>query len=37
MLTAREIDPSTPLKVALMSCAHTHAVGYAGLLEARAD
>lgn len=26
-----------PLKVALMSCAHTHAVGYAGELEARAD
>ena len=37
MLTARQIDPTAPLKVALMSCAHTHAVGYAGLLEARAD
>ena len=37
MLTAREIDPTAPLKIALMSCAHTHAVGYAGLLEARAD
>ena len=29
MLTARQIDPTAPLKVALMSCAHTHAVGYA--------
>ena len=37
MLTARQIDPTAPLKIALMSCAHTHAVGYAGLLEARAD
>ena len=37
MLTTRTIDPATPMKVALMSCAHTHAVGYAGLLEARAD
>ena len=26
-----------PLRVALMSCAHTHAIGYAQLLEARAD
>jgi len=26
-----------PLRVALMSCAHTHAAGYAALLEARAD
>lgn len=24
----------TPLKVALMSCAHTHAVGYASQLQA---
>lgn len=27
----------TPLRVALMSCAHTHAAGYAALLDARAD
>jgi len=27
----------TPLKVALMSCAHTHAVGYASQLQARPD
>ena len=26
----------TPLRVALMSCAHTHASSYAALLEARA-
>lgn len=28
---------AAPLRIALMSCAHTHAVGYAALLEARAD
>ncbi|MDN6400011.1 MAG: Gfo/Idh/MocA family oxidoreductase [Brachybacterium sp.] len=37
MLTARTIDPADPMKVALMSCAHTHAAGYASQLEARAD
>lgn len=37
MLTARTPDPSAPLKVALMSCAHTHAGGYAADLEARAE
>jgi predicted dehydrogenase len=28
---------AAPLRVALMSCAHTHAAGYAALLEARPD
>jgi predicted dehydrogenase len=42
MLTARptdtaSADPAPALKVALMSCAHTHAAGYAALLEARGD
>ncbi|WP_394214972.1 Gfo/Idh/MocA family protein [Brachybacterium vulturis] len=37
MLTARPTDPAAPLKVALMSCAHTHAGSYAALLESRAD
>ncbi|MGP9537150.1 Gfo/Idh/MocA family protein [Brachybacterium sp. AOP43-C2-M15] len=30
-------DPAAPLRVALMSCAHTHAASYAGQLEGRAD
>jgi predicted dehydrogenase len=29
--------PDHPLRIALMSCAHTHAAGYAALLDARAD
>lgn len=42
MLTARPTVPAdsaapAPLKVALMSCAHTHAVSYASLLGARAE
>ena len=37
MLTARPTDPAAPLKVALMSCAHTHASSYASTLDARAD
>lgn len=30
-------DETRPLRVAVMSCAHTHAAGYAALLEARED
>lgn len=45
MLTAPDQEPASsadaartaPLRVALMSCAHTHAAGYAQLLEARED
>ncbi|MDN5821414.1 MAG: Gfo/Idh/MocA family oxidoreductase, partial [Brachybacterium sp.] len=43
MLTARPTEsaegttPVAPLKVALMSCAHTHAAAYASQLESRAD
>ena len=43
MLTARPTAPAdrtssvAPLKVALMSCAHTHAGSYASLLGGRAD
>ncbi|ATG50528.1 dehydrogenase [Brachybacterium vulturis] len=37
MLTAPPTDPAAPLKVALMSCAHTHAGSYAALLESRTD
>src|SRR5699024_787267 len=37
MLTADPTARPAALKVALMSCAHTHAAGYAALLEARED
>ncbi len=37
MLTAHPQDPAAPLKVALMSCAHTHAAAYAAQLRPRAD
>ncbi|GAA4520199.1 Gfo/Idh/MocA family oxidoreductase [Brachybacterium paraconglomeratum] len=41
MLTARPTDPAghaaPALKIALMSCAHTHAVGYAAQLGARTE
>ncbi|WP_152354535.1 Gfo/Idh/MocA family protein [Brachybacterium subflavum] len=29
--------PDRPLRIALLSCAHTHAAGYAALLDARED
>ncbi|PWH07100.1 gfo/Idh/MocA family oxidoreductase [Brachybacterium endophyticum] len=46
MLTANQLGgdarndgarAARPLRIALMSCAHTHAAGYAGLLDARED
>ena len=42
MLTAHDQDPAAPsaaapLKIALMSCAHTHAAAYAAQLAPRAD
>ena len=35
--TPADPQPAAPLKVALMSCAHTHAVSYASQLGGRTD
>ena len=42
MLTAHDQDPAAPsaaapLRIALMSCAHTHAAAYAAQLAPRGD